>query len=141
MSYNSVLVEEMYIVRWLEPNVDDIREIVKKVNELGRKTDNRLIYVAIAPDSSTPPDNETRDAMVKSMDDMIQVCSSLHLVVEGTGFRNSIKRSVLTGILLASGKSKNFYVHANFDEVFEKLGGINNSVSKMNAARAAGVVE
>ena len=121
MSYRSVLIDRVYMVRWQVPQLADGKAVVENIISARKALDRPLLFIVIAPEDSAPPDDEMRKFMVSHIDQVLSCCEMVHFVMEGSGFKNSIKRSVLTNVLLLAGKRAKTKVHSSVDEALEAL--------------------
>jgi len=60
----------------------------------------RALFLCIVSNKSDPPEQELRDASVKMLLDHDRRLAGCACVIEGTGFRAAITRTVLTGMTL-----------------------------------------
>ena len=121
MSYKAALIDNVYYVRWLEPDAQDPNRIFREVAQATKTLGGPVIYIGVSPAQSPAPDKETRQAMVRVFEHLNQHCTAMHLVFEAKGFKASIKRNVMTGILLASRKLQNVKVHRSEEEALAQL--------------------
>jgi hypothetical protein len=119
MSYHSILLDRVHIVRWQKPELADTLPLVREVRQAAERLGKNLIGIPIVPEDIEPPTDEARAAMAKRMNEILEVSDSVHFVVEGTGFRPSILRSALSGILLVGGKRGRVLVHKNIDQALK----------------------
>ncbi len=117
MSFDSQVLGRVYFLRWKQPQVGDVAELVDEVEAASQRARAKLCYVALAPDDSPPPDKDTRDAMATALERLAKCCDSIHLVFEGSGFRQSLKRTAIAGVMIATGRGRSIQVHASMDEV------------------------
>jgi hypothetical protein len=118
MSCVTASVGCVYFVRWvLRPEVEDMRLIVREVAERHEALCRPLTYVAIAPDTSQPPDSAARSQMPSLMNAALLHCDTMHLVFEGVGFKHSVMRSVMAAVFLAGGKRDRVRVHARVEDI------------------------
>lgn len=104
------------VVVWDRPVLEDIRAIVDLVGTLRRRLGKPLTYVAYIPDAAATPEGSVRNAMTRSMDDLLENCETVVFVLEGSGFRMSIGRAALAGIMLASGNRGRVHIAASIEE-------------------------
>ncbi len=121
MSYKSRLVGGVFLVRWTAPQAEDVEAITRELEHARARVGRQVDYIAVVPASSPPPDKTTRHAMVKVLERLESVCRKVHMVVEGEGFANSIRRSVLTGILLASRKAELVAIYSSIDQALVQI--------------------
>jgi len=121
MSCETASVGCVYFVRWIHrPEVDDMRRIVRELRERHQALGRPLTYIAVAPDSSEPPDSAARSHMPTLMNEALLYCESMHLVFEGVGFKHSVMRSVMAAVFLAGGKRDRVRVHARVEDVLRE---------------------
>ena len=113
MSYRSMQLGRLHLMRWGTPTLDDTNRLVLEVQRAHKSLKQPLIGVAIVPADAEPPRDDVRSAMVKRLDDLLQCCERMYFVMEGSGFRQSVMRSVLAGLLLAAGKRGRITVHSD----------------------------
>ncbi len=111
MSYQSMQFGRLYLVRWGTATHDDVWSVLREVQRAHATYKQPLIGVAIVPADAEPPTDNVRAAMVKSLDDLLGCCERVYFVMEGSGFRQSVMRSVLAGLLLVGGKRGRIGVH------------------------------
>lgn len=117
MSCVTATVGSVYFVRWRLPEVEDMQRIVRDVATQRRERGKLLTFVALAPESSSPPGAAARQHMPILMNSALDHCDEMHLVFEGTGFSHSVKRSVMAAVFLAGGKRDRVHVHARVQEI------------------------
>jgi hypothetical protein len=104
-------------VLWGKPAMEDLDEIEQHVAMTVAKTGGPIVFIARIPENEEPPDAEVRKAVSDRLDGIFSRSLSYHVVMEGSGFFNSMKRSALAAIFFATGKKKKVFVHASVDEV------------------------
>lgn len=62
----------------------------------------RTLFLCVVSDNTDPPDSPVRDASVKMLRDHAKDLIGCACVIEGSGFRAAITRSVLTGMVLVA---------------------------------------
>ena len=116
MPYESKIIESSLVVTWSKPELEDVASVVEAAKQLSLRLGKRVKYVAYIPDTLATPERPVRDAMTKSLGVLREYCEDVILVLEGTGFRQSIGRSVLAGIVFVSGKRGQIHICADIDE-------------------------
>jgi hypothetical protein len=117
MTCATASVGSVYFVRWEKPEVADMRLIVRELSVLHTARRRLLTYIAVAPASSDPPDTTARKAMPSLMNDALAHCEQMYVVMEGSGFKQSLMRSVMAAVFLAGGQRGRVHVHASVEEV------------------------
>ncbi len=124
MSCASGVVSDIFFVRWIEPEVDDVARIVDDVRTEAANRGRKLHYVAVIPTDVPVPDDAVRKAMSSTVDDVLECCETVHMVVEGKGLRRALVRSVSTSIILLSRHRGRTFAHDEVRKaVLEVVGG------------------
>jgi hypothetical protein len=116
MSFDKFLHERIFLVRWRVPEVSDGMGLLREVEAAHGQSGAKLIYIAVAPSASPPPPEELRKIMAGHVDSMMQHCEMMHLVFEGVGFSQTIKRMALASIVLVSGMKGRMLVHDSLEK-------------------------
>jgi hypothetical protein len=119
MSCTTATVESVYAVRWDKPEPADLRRINMDVADLHKKLGRPCIYLAIVPEGAETPSNEMRSSMISTMETMLKHCDSIHFVIEGSGFKHTVLRSALAGILLVAGRRGRVFVHTTAQDAIQ----------------------
>ena len=117
-------------IRWGTPTMDDVEPVLEHLRRLRREA-GPAILINFVPEDAAAPAPEVAKQMARRFPDLMAECSHLHQVFEGSGFFVGFKRSVLTGMLLASNKLNAakgpsarrlmVSIHATVDEVAATL--------------------
>lgn len=115
-------IDNLYFVRWIRPEVADSQRILSDVATLHAEVDLPVHYLAIIGPDVDPPGEDVRASMKKSIDTLLQHCATVHLVIEGRGFRRAMARSIGTGIFLLSKNRGRTFAHDSIDDALAKIG-------------------
>jgi hypothetical protein len=122
MSCVTACIDDIYLVQWIVPAIEDVDRIVAECVEIRKKTGRRLDYIAIIPvDCDRPPD-AVRKRMSDSIDSLLDTCETVHLVVEGTGFRRAVLLSIAIGVFLTSKNRARTFTHGSLRDALKRLG-------------------
>lgn len=122
MPYRSAVIDRIHIVRWREPTLADVVPVVEEVKRAATKAGTPFFGIAIVPEDASVPDDRTREAMSKRLPELFEVVESMHFVVEGTGFRLAIVRSVIAAFVFLSSKSRGrLFVHSTVDSALIQI--------------------
>ncbi len=99
MAHRHLLVDRVLVSAWRTPEADDVRTIVEQVALARERLGRRVLYLSVIGPLSIPR-GQIRDDMVQYYQAMLTHCDSMHIVIEGTEFQQSIKRSVIANVLL-----------------------------------------
>jgi hypothetical protein len=106
---------------WATPELDDIESIMKEVREASEAAAHPIVYITRVPSGAPPPEAPVRARLQATMDELVSMCSSYHVVLEGEGFGAALKRGVLLNLLQPFWRPRVFHVHATCQEVAKRL--------------------
>lgn len=129
-------IDNLYFVRWIRPEVDDALAIIEDVRALRRSSEEALHYFAIIGPDVDPPGDDVRASMKESIDDLLQHCATVHLVIEGKGFRRAMARSIGTGIFLLSKNRGRTFAHDRVEDALARAGLSSTQVAAVQAEAA-----
>ncbi len=115
-------IDNLYFVRWIQPEVGDAEQIIEDVRALRTQQGQALHYFAIIGPEVDPPGDDVRSSMKKSIDTLLEHCATVHLVIEGRGFRRAMARSIGTGIFLLSKNRGRTFAHDTVGDALTKAG-------------------
>jgi hypothetical protein len=116
MPYISGVVQNVFILRWKGTCFEDAATLMQRVRDARSRTTGALVYVAIVPAGDGPPDMAVRRELGRCLKELTEICSCVHLVLEGKGFRAATQRAVATGIFLMTGLHGRVTAHASLSE-------------------------
>ncbi|MEI9941016.1 MAG: hypothetical protein WDO69_27680 [Pseudomonadota bacterium] len=102
---------------WGKPEFADIERVKVVLESAVATCGHPVVYVTRVPVTAPAPDAQFRAQLERLMPDLLQLCSTYHVVLEGEGFGAAMKRGVLTGMFQLSWRRKTFFVHAKALEV------------------------
>ena len=117
MAYANFLIGRVYVIRWLDPAVADGISLLRGVEQAHERVGEKLIYIAVAPSDSPPPPEQLRMVMASNLTAMLGHCEVMHLVFEGVGFSQTVKRMALASVVLMSGVKGRMLVHATIEQL------------------------
>ncbi len=134
-------IDNLYFVRWIKPEVEDAHNILSDVRELRAEAGEALHYFAIIGPDVDPPGDDVRASMKESIDDLLEHCATVHLVIEGRGFRRAMARSIGTGIFLLSKNRGRTFAHDSVQQALGRVGlGETQSVAVLTEAAERGLL-
>lgn len=122
MSCHKGNIDEFFFVRWIEPEVADAEAVIEDVRRLKGERNEDIHYIAIIGEKVAPPGDDVRSSMRKNIDDLLSCCESVHLVIEGRGFRRAMARSIGTSIFLLSKNRGRTFAHDSASAALERIG-------------------
>ena len=99
MAHKRLLVDRVLVSAWKTPESADVSAITSEVEGVRARLDKPLLYLSVIGPSSLPK-GDIRDELVSFYQSLLTNCESIHIVIEGTEFQQSIKRSVIANVLL-----------------------------------------
>lgn len=99
MSHRRIFEGRVLVSAWKTPEVDDIREIAADMAAASARLRQKLLYLSVIGPTSIPR-GDIRDELVGFYQSMLTNAESMHIVIEGSEFQQSIKRSVIANVLL-----------------------------------------
>jgi hypothetical protein len=140
MSFKSILVGNVFLVRWETIQPGDGPRLVQAVQQAQNLLKSKLIYIAVAPNAK-PPDDAVRPEIGRALDSLHEYCSSLHLVIEQRGFMGAAHRTVAAGISMVTAKrGKKMGVYATLEDALADCPNV--TVTRelvVNTARVRGI--
>ena len=129
-------IDNLYFVRWIRPEVQDAQNIIEDVRALRAERQDPLHYFAIIGPEVDPPGDDVRASMKSSIDDLLQHCATVHLIIEGKGFRRAMARSIGTGIFLLSKNRGRTFAHDTLEDALARAGLQEASIAAVRAQAA-----
>lgn len=123
---------------WGKPAKSDIDQLFQHLQKASRRIPESVVYITRVPVDSPPPAGEVRAYLDSLMPIMTPWFSSVHVVLEGTGFVAAMKRGVLLSLFQIGGRRNTFFVHATTDDVLRKVNAAKQSTVRLALQRAKG---
>jgi hypothetical protein len=99
MAHRHLLLDRVLVSAWKLPELGDIRALAEQATREHERQGRQLLYLSVIGPASLPS-GEIRDELIGFYQSMLAHCESMHIVIEGTEFQQSIKRSVIANVLL-----------------------------------------
>jgi hypothetical protein len=99
MAHLRLLVDRVLVSAWKTPEHDDVQAITTDLASARTRLAKPLLYLSVIGPASIPKGG-IRDELVNFYQALLANCESIHIVIEGTEFQQSIKRSVIANVLL-----------------------------------------
>lgn len=106
----------MLAVAWRAPEHDDLIEVVDILRRENLDMKRRLLYLSVIGPRALPQGN-VRDELVGFYRDVLTYCDSMHVVIEGNEFEQSIKRSVIANVLLVVQGRGRIFIENSLDRI------------------------
>ena len=105
MAHKRLLVDRVLVVAWRMPEHEDVRDISRELNAQKARLKRNLLYLSVIGRNGIPQ-GTVRDEIISFYHTVLSNCDSMHIVIEGSEFEQSIKRSVIAGVLLEVGGAR-----------------------------------
>lgn len=102
MHFKSFAHERLMVIRWLAPSVEATRVLTGAITRQYGVVRAPLFFAAVVGARCPTPDARTREALQQSFDIEGERLDTVHMVVLGSSIRQSLMRSVLVNVALAS---------------------------------------
>lgn len=112
----------IYFVRWQQPTLADADRVLRELRETWARTRTPLLFVATADDMTKPPDEQVRRFFIEGNRLILDLCQSIHMIIQGTGFRVASLRGVAAAIFLVTGMRKRIFTHTSWDDALVYIG-------------------
>lgn len=138
MSYVRSRIGRLFAVLWEETKLADIEQLRREIPEARRAAGDKLIYLSISDGHTPPPGDLERKAMVQLAEDMMPHYDALYIVLRADGFRGSVLRSAMAGMMLLSKHRKQVHVVSSIEEVLHRESdrlGVDESTARRQLAK------
>jgi hypothetical protein len=102
-SYLTTFIKPIFFVRWIAPQANEVSNVTTEFLDQRKRTGQPIVYIAIVPEDCASPNDETRAAMVIERDRVLGECITMHIVMEGSGFKHAILRNAMAAMQLVVG--------------------------------------
>jgi hypothetical protein len=99
MAHLRLLIDRVLVSAWKTPEHDDVEAITADLEKARARLAKPLLYLSVIGPASIPKGG-IRDELVTFYQALLSHCESIHIVIEGNEFQQSIKRSVIANVLL-----------------------------------------
>jgi len=100
---------------WGKPSRVDVNRVLEQLESSVEQSGRPVVYITRIPVDAPAPDSSVRQYINAAMPKATSMCSTYHVVLEGTGFMAAIKRGVLVSLFQIGSKRGMFFVHADVD--------------------------
>jgi hypothetical protein len=116
VAQRSLLVDRVLVVAWRAPEHDDLIEVVDVLRRENASMGKKMLYLSVIGPRALPQ-GTVRDELVGFYRDVLAYCDSMHVVIEGNEFEQSIKRSVIANVLLVVQGRGRIFIENSLDRV------------------------
>ena len=106
---------------WGKPSRVDVNRVLEQLESSVEQSGRPVVYITRIPVDAPTPDSNVRQYINAAMPKATSMCSTYHVVLEGTGFMAALKRGVLVSLFQIGNKRGMFFVHADADEVTRSI--------------------
>jgi hypothetical protein len=134
MAHRRMLVDRVIVVAWRTPEETDFREIMAEASTLRTRLGRPLLYDSVIGNDAIPT-GAVRDMIPTFYASLLSRCDSMHIVLEGSEFEQSIKRSVIASVMLQIDTRGRIFIESSL----ERVQAISPAVVRPELAHAAKV--
>jgi hypothetical protein len=116
MAHRRLLVGRVLVVAWRSPEHEDLSAIIDELRLTSAHQGRRLLYLSVIGPRALPQ-GTVREALVGFYRDILGSCESMHIVLEGSEFEMSIKRSVIANVTLVVQGRGRIFIENTLDRV------------------------
>jgi len=116
MAQKRMLVDRVLVVAWRAPEEEDIREISREVEEQHAALGRPLLYYSVIGHRGIPQ-GTVRQMILEFYKTILAHCDSMHVVIEGSEFEQSIKRSVIANVMLQLDMRGRIFIESTLERV------------------------
>ena len=139
--FRSAVIENVFIVVWDRVTPQAMPPLLAAAREAVATSKRPMVYLAVIPEHSKQPDEAGRTALGDATKQMLELFTSMHCAIEGSGFKKSIIRGVAASIFLLSGKRGKMHVHDSVLDALQAAPGVRaNAAAILEEARRRGLV-
>lgn len=103
MTYQRFHEGQLFIVRWRHPTVTASEQLGDEMERYHEQLGEPLLMGVVIGAECVAPDAATREALLRGHDRVYDFCSTIRMVFIGGSLRQTMMRSVVTGITIATG--------------------------------------
>jgi hypothetical protein len=142
MAYKSVVVGNVYLLRWESTDLGDTARIVADVEKGCQNYGAPINYIAIAPSEMEPPSEAARREIMQGLKNhLVRICSRVILVIEDTGFKGAVIRMIGTSMFMFAGERKRVFTSESLENALTRIDDLSVSVEViLSTARARGIL-
>jgi hypothetical protein len=129
-----MLVERVITTAWRTPEETDFRDIMAEAAATHARLGRPLLYASVIGRNGIPT-GAVRDMIPAYYSALLSHCDSMHIVIEGTEFEQSIKRSVIASVMLQLDTRGRIFI----ENTLERVEMISPAAVRPELARAAKV--
>lgn len=100
--YRVCRIGRLFAARWTRIDLPSLRRIEEEIEAFSAEHHEPVIYAPVSDDSTDVPDHRARSAMLALAEAFAPRLRSLYVVIEVNGFKGSMHRSGLAGMILLS---------------------------------------
>lgn len=116
MAYKSCLVGRVFAVRWVTTELEDLTTVRDELKAAYKARGERLIYLSVSAEDAPPPAPNVRSELLRTASEVLNICEDFFIIIETRGFRGSVQRSAMAGMLLLYKDSARIKVRSSVTE-------------------------
>jgi hypothetical protein len=116
MAHRKLLAGRVLAVAWRTPEHEDLVSVIDELRRAEASLRHKLLYLSVIGGKALPQ-GTVRDDLVGFYRDVLSHCDSMHVVIEGSEFEMSIKRSVIANVLLVVQTRGRVFIEPSLEHV------------------------
>lgn len=120
--YRVCKVGRLYAVQWTLMDLEGLEAVEEDLKRFIASRPQPPIYAPITDAGTAPPDEPTKKRMVKMAEDIVPSLRAFYIVISTTGFRASVHRGALAGMMLLTKLRGKVHVVQSMEEVLASEG-------------------
>lgn len=120
MSHRAALLDNLvYLVRWGTPSLEEPAEVRAEARRAQAIAGRPVVHVAVIDADQPPPDEQTVALFVATIDELLRVCASVHVVLIGRGPRLTNLRSLAAKMMVLAAPP-GVFMHDSLEHALER---------------------
>ncbi|HEU4405360.1 MAG TPA: hypothetical protein VFS43_08740 [Polyangiaceae bacterium] len=99
MAYRFYIREHLFVVRWQSLTLEDLDRVATQARLIRVQQRRDIIYAGLQGDGLAEPDADVRKGLVPRAVAIAKTSKHYHLVIDATGMRASVHRSIIRGLM------------------------------------------
>lgn len=109
MDEKLITYRDVVMVRWNAMTVPAMVRVNEVINANGKEYNNKGWLLFVIPSSLPLPDAEVRAHMSKNLQNNLNACQAMAVIIEGRGLKHAAARSIAASFVLVAGRKLHIY--------------------------------
>ena len=121
MSFKTSLIETVYFMRWIAPQVTDHALLVRDVERIARSQGKLKAVITVVPYDLPVPDEAFRKAGANSTKVVMDWAEAVIVVIEGKGMKYSVMRAFASAMAAVGGTGDRSFAEATVEAALGRI--------------------